>query len=73
MSKFFKIFDKYFTKVEKKGFLIANFLHKSTIILIMGGMCYTIYSSMVDYNNYFIEIRRENKIREENKKFFNKS
>lgn len=73
MSKFFKIFDKYFTKVEKKGFHVANFLHKSTIVLIMGGMCYTIYSSMVDYNNYFIEIRRENKIKEENQKFFNKS
>ena len=50
MSKFFKLFDKYFSKVEKKGFRIANFLHKSTILLIMGGMCYTLYSSLLDYN-----------------------
>lgn len=73
MSKIFKLFDKYFSKVEKKGFKIANFLHKTTITLIIGGMCYTVYSSLVDYNQYFIEIRREKKIKEENDKFFNKS
>ena len=57
MIKYFKKMDKVFTFIEKKGFKVANFLHKTTIILILGGMSYTMYSSLVDYNDYFIDIR----------------
>jgi len=50
--------DKLFTKVEKKGFDVANTLHRWTINGILLFCCYTVYGIGRDYNEQFREARR---------------
>jgi len=49
--------DKLFTKVEKKGFDVANTLHRWTINGILLFCCYTVYGIGRDYNEQFREAR----------------
>jgi len=54
-NKFFKIFKKGISKVEKGSFRTANFLHKMSVNVIILGTGYIIYSTLRDYNNYYLE------------------
>lgn len=68
MSKFFKTFDKIFSKVEKKGFKMANFLHKTTVNIIIIGIGYTVVTTGRDYNEIFREQRKREFIKNNQEK-----
>ena len=68
MSKFFKTFDKIFSRVEKKGFKMANFLHKSAVNVIIIGIGYTVVTTAREYNEIFKEQRQKEFIKNNQKK-----
>lgn len=52
-SDFWTKFDKYFSKVEKKGFEMANKAHIWGVNLLLAGLAYGTYSIFTDYNDFF--------------------
>jgi|LakMenEpi03Aug12_release.lakeMendotaPanAssembly.Ray.scaffolds.fasta_scaffold3898520_1 hypothetical protein len=57
------LFEKAILGVEKAGFKTANFVHKTTITMLILGTCYGFYALMRDYRAYFL-MRRDPKYAE---------
>lgn len=60
---FWKKFDRILTRVEKKGFDIANKAHVYTVNILLIGFGYGIYSMFSDYNAFFSDARVLKKIK----------
>jgi hypothetical protein len=54
---FWNKLDKLLTRVESKGFKIANNLHYYTVNIMILGCCYGIYTMFKDYNDFFLDAR----------------
>lgn len=52
--------DKKFTKIENKGFLAANKLHKYAINGCLIFVGYQIFAFLRDYNDFFLHARQVN-------------
>jgi len=49
--------EKIFSKVEQKGFVIANKAHYYTINVLLCSFGYGVYTFFRDYNEFFIDAR----------------
>jgi hypothetical protein len=49
--------EKLLQKAERKGFSVANNLHKSTVNVMLLMLAYGGYAFFRDYNNFFLEAR----------------
>ena len=49
--------DRLLTKVEKKGFLIANKAHVYSVNILIIGVLYGVFTMFRDYNDFFIDAR----------------
>ena len=54
---FWSKFDRILTKVEKKGFDVANKGHIWGVNILIMSLCYGVYSMFRDYNDFFIDAR----------------
>lgn len=54
--------DENLTKIEKKGFNLANKVHKGAVNVCLLFIGYQVYSLLKEYNNYFLNNRKIKKL-----------